>query len=339
MSEVKYSVNDKFFKDFGVYISNSDGLFDALKRKKINSYNWNEYHGLSVDLSNPKFEQRSITLKGFVIGSDWEEMKLNFDSIVEEFQKSGTQRLFVEPFGSKPLLYEVYLEDEVKLDKKFKQGKMIGVFSINLIEPNPLKIVYYTDLEIIDISFNSSYETEIFWGDGTKSVFSSNVNELKDYAFPSYISSGYTLISTSTINANYYQLGFTSTSNVKYEFSVKVNLPTAKNIKLYVIGKKTDNSLEVIAESSTIYGIVGENKLKVVSELNTSNYSKIYYKVLDDLGAELSGNVLSNPRIEKAHQMGSWQNMAGKRKYIILAGNIEKINNISTNADLLWTKL
>lgn len=168
MNEVRYSVNGKYFKDFGTYISSSEGLFDALKRKPVNTYDWAEYHGSSPDLANPRFEQREITLKGFVTGSNWEVMKSNFDAIVSEFQKAGTQRLLIEPFGLKPLPYEVCMIDEVRLQKEFKNGKMVGLFTLKLIEPNPIKKVLSFTGTALNLSYNSPTETEIFYGNGTK---------------------------------------------------------------------------------------------------------------------------------------------------------------------------
>ena len=166
MGEVRYSINGKYFKDRKVYVSDSEGLFDALKRKKINTYDWAEYHGQSVDLSNPKYEAREITLKCFVVGDNWVDMKENHDAIVSEFQKPGTQRLLIEPFGMKPLPYEVYMEDSSPLEKTFKDGKMVGVFTLKLIEPNPIKKVLYTTSETLNLSYNSSKETEIFFVNG-----------------------------------------------------------------------------------------------------------------------------------------------------------------------------
>lgn len=176
MAEVRYSVNGKYFKDFGVSISESDGLFHQLKRKSVNSYDWAEYHGTAPDLSNPKFEAREITLKGFVVGSNWEQMKSNFDTIVGEFQKAGTQRLLIEPFGLKALPFEVYMDSGTPLDKKFRQGRTVGFFTLKLIEPNPIKNVLKVWGASISLSYQSSTETEIFWGNGTKDVVSGNAS-------------------------------------------------------------------------------------------------------------------------------------------------------------------
>ena len=176
MGEVRYSINGKYFKDYGVYISSSDGLFDALKRKKVNTYDWAEYHGSSLDLSSPKFEQREISLKGFVVGDNWVSMKFRFDTIISELQKAGTQRLLIEPFGLKPLPYEVYMEDSSELQKTFSDGKMVGIFTLKLIEPNPIKKVLRVNGNMLRLSYNSKFETEISYGNGEKDIAYSNAS-------------------------------------------------------------------------------------------------------------------------------------------------------------------
>lgn len=174
MSEVKYSVNGVNFKQNNVIISESEGLFDALDRKKITSYDWAEYHGSSPDLSAPKFEARRIVLKGFVTGTNWEVMKSNFDRIISEFNKPGTQRLLIEAMGLKALPFEVYLEDGVPLTKQFKNGTMIGFFTLKLVEPNPIKKVLSFTGTALNLSYNSPTETEIFYGNGTKDTVPGN---------------------------------------------------------------------------------------------------------------------------------------------------------------------
>ena len=174
MGEVKYSVNGVNFKQNNVIISDSEGIIGALDRKKITSYDWAEYHGSSPDLSAPRYEARKITLKGFVTGTNWEVMKSNYDQILSEFQKPGTQRLLIEPFGLKALPYEVYLEDGGTLEKKFKEGQMIGFFTLKLIEPNPIKKVLSFTGTALNLSYNSPTETEIFYGNGTKDTVPGN---------------------------------------------------------------------------------------------------------------------------------------------------------------------
>lgn len=176
MNEVRYSVNGKVFKDYKVLVSSSDGIGDGLKRKKINTYDWAEYNGSSPDLSNPKFEAREIILKGFVIGVNWDQMILNFNTILTEFQKAGTQRLMIEPFAMKALVYEVYMSDSTPLNKAFRDGKMVGTFTLKLTEPNPIKKVLYLAGTTLNLSYTSPNETEIFYGNGTKDTVKSNAS-------------------------------------------------------------------------------------------------------------------------------------------------------------------
>lgn len=176
MAEVRYSVNGKYFKDFGVSITESDGLFHQLKRKSVNSYDWAEYHGNAPDISNPKFEAREITLKGYVVGADWLTMKASFDTIVGEFQKAGTQRLLIEPFGLKAMPFEVYTDSGTPLEKKFRQGRTVGFFTLKLIEPNPIKKVLSLTGASLNLSYTSPKETEIFYGNGTKDIVKTNAS-------------------------------------------------------------------------------------------------------------------------------------------------------------------
>ncbi|MCU7583701.1 galactose-binding protein, partial [Riemerella anatipestifer] len=123
--EVLYTLNGKYFKDFGVFISESKGLLDKPKLKSRRSYDWAEYHGKAVDLAKPKYDEREIELKGWVEGETWSQMKTNFDTLLSEFDKEGLARLVIEYLGN-ALVFDVYLSDGVELEKSFKEGKMVG---------------------------------------------------------------------------------------------------------------------------------------------------------------------------------------------------------------------
>jgi hypothetical protein len=98
VGEVNHFINGKKFRDYGVYISQSDGLFDILKIKNLTKFDWKEYHGHSINLDVKKTEARTISLKGFVVGNDWLDMRNKFYSLFSELDKKGTQRYMIEPF-------------------------------------------------------------------------------------------------------------------------------------------------------------------------------------------------------------------------------------------------
>lgn len=205
---VIYSINGKFFTDFGIYVSESKGLVDALKRRRPKAYTWAEYHGISVDLSRPKFEAREITLNCFIIGENWDVLLNNFNAFRDEFANPDTQRLLIEPFGFKALPYQVYLSDEIDLQKKFAQGKMAATFSLKLIEPNPIKKVLYFEGGQFSLSYNSTTETEIFYSDLTKDIVPGNAS-LNGKTLPA----GYIIIAGNMEDVT----GFTSNATVVWD--------------------------------------------------------------------------------------------------------------------------
>lgn len=161
MSEVRYSIQDRNFKDFGVYVSASRGLIDGLKRRQPKSYQWAEYHGLSVDLDRPRYEAREIVLDCFIVGKDWRTIQSGFTEFWQSFYTADTPRVIVEPFGYEGLAYCVYLQDEVKLEKRFRDGDMVGTFQLKLIEPNPVKVVLFHGGGRLKVGYTSEYDTEI----------------------------------------------------------------------------------------------------------------------------------------------------------------------------------
>ena len=162
MKAVIYSLNGQKLKDYKVYISESKGLLDKLKPKNRASYDWAEYHGKAVDTSPTKYEEREITLSGWIEGENWQEIKRNFDRLLSEFDKEGLVRLVVD-FGDK-LVFDVYLYDGVELNKNFSQGQTIGKFTLKMKEPNPIKKTLsiargrfnlkFTALSWVDININ-----------------------------------------------------------------------------------------------------------------------------------------------------------------------------------------
>ncbi|HAO26740.1 MAG TPA: hypothetical protein DCQ68_01765 [Chryseobacterium indologenes] len=340
MNEVKYVLNGFLFKDFNVFVSDSPGITDGLERKSVQTYDWAEYNGISPDLRNPKYKERKFTLKCFIDAENWESLFHVFkDFIREQFSKPGTQRLHITPFDSETLPYEVYLQDEVKLEKKFRQGRMVGTFDLILIEPNPIKRVLKTTLDTFKLAYDIDSETEIFFGDGTKQTGRGNVSLTKDYSSPSYENSGVSLVTISGVNSQFYEVYSVPSKDTSFQFSVEISLKTPKNVIFYVIGRKKDNTYEAVAISSINNGVTGKNTISTVESLNMNDYGKFIYKVLDTNGFEIAGITFSNPRIETAEVNGEWQDMRGKEKIIIIAGNIEDLQNLQTPAEIIWNKI
>lgn len=338
MGEVNYFLNGKNFKDYGIYVSDSPGLFNELPTKDPEAYEWAEYNGSAVDLSIKRYKSREFELQCFIKGDSWIEMYQNFQLLMsEEFANPGTQRLVIDAFGVKKLAYEVYKKAEIDLKKKFRDGVMYGVFTLKLIEPNPIKKILISQSDLINLSFKSDSEFEIFWGDGTRTISYGNVNEIKDYHFPSYNILSYSIIQLSLINHTYYQTLSVPSTTSYYQFSVNVEVQSAVNLKLYVIGRKND-LYEVVA-ISPLLSVSNLSTLKLITELKMSDYGKFILKILDDSGFEIPNLITSNPQVKKAEMYGVWNDMTGKEKVIIIAGNVDEIKDLTTNSEILWNRL
>ncbi len=340
MSEVNYSLNGYVFRDFGVYVSESINIVGMLEKKPLNQYDWAEYNGISVDLQNIRFKEREIELKCFIRSENWENLFENFrDIVIAQFSKKSTQRLVIDPMGYKKLAYEVYMKDDVKLEKTFREGIMYAEFSLKMIEPNPIKKILKTSLDTLRLKYTAQSETEIFPGDGTKLIGRGDVDFQFDYSKPNFEGSGISLVQGSALNSSYFEVYTVPTQSNSYQFSVEITLTAPANFKFYVIGRKPDNTYELIENSTVIEGSTGINKVKVVADLNMSSYTKFFYKVLNSSGNEIPGIIYSNPKIETAEVIGNWQDMTGKEKIIIIAGNIDDLTILETPAEVIWEKI
>ncbi|WP_312900192.1 hypothetical protein [Chryseobacterium taichungense] len=334
-----WRINGFDFLDFGVHVSESKGVLDKLKPRERNSYTWDEYHGKQMNLSAPKYDSREIVLSCWIQGADIDDLTEKFNTFLAFFDRSSTNRFTIEPFGKKPYAYEVILGNGAEMTKDFREGVVFGTFELSLIEPNPIKKILKTSLDSFRLKYTSPSETEIFPGDGTKLVGRGDVDFLFQYSAPNYQSSGISLVEGSVINNEYFQLYTIPESLSAYQFSVEATLNSPKDMKLYVIGRKPDDTHEVVGVSGIFQGVTGKNVLSLVKELYIDTYTKFFYKVLDTAGSEIPGIVLKYPRVETAEVVGSWQNMIGKEKIIIIAGNIDDVAIIETPAEVIWEKI
>ena len=76
---------------------------------------------------------------------------------------------------TKPLLYEVYNENGVAINKRWNDDLMVGTFTLKLKEPDPVKrIVRHqrlsNDTKTLTITLTSKKAVTIFWGDGTQTA-------------------------------------------------------------------------------------------------------------------------------------------------------------------------
>lgn len=174
--DVEYYINEKNFKDFGVFVSSSSGLMGRLGRKSSLESDWDDYHGQVIDLAHPRYKERTIELKCFIEGLTRTQFVQAVDRFMSEFDKPYTQRFKCEYDGhTMPLVYEVYVKDEADVTKtwaRYNDDLMVGTFTLKMVEPEPVKrVLRWIAAESgtqASITLTSNRMLDIFWGDGKR---------------------------------------------------------------------------------------------------------------------------------------------------------------------------
>ncbi|KAA6350907.1 hypothetical protein EZS27_001754 [termite gut metagenome] len=184
-----YFLDGVDFKEYGVYVSDSDGVVNRPKLKAMASLSWDNYHGETVDLNHKFYEPREITLSCFVKAHSKSEFIMRVSAFEQLFDKQGTQRLVIDIHPIKPLIYEVYCKDEITIAKKWNDELMVGTFKLKLVEPEPVKRILKhmrvgESTKTCTITLSTLKLVNIFWGDGAVSydVSGNNTTISHDYA-------------------------------------------------------------------------------------------------------------------------------------------------------------
>lgn len=172
VKDIAYLVDDVNFKDFGVFVSGSEGILNRPKLKTPATVSWDNYHGESVDLMHKFYEPREITLSCFIKAESKIDFITQLANFERMFDKKGTQRLVIDVHPVKPLIYEVYCKDAIEITKEWNDNLMVGTFKLKLIEPEPVKRIL-KHIRVSDatkrctITLTSTKYVNIYWGDGT----------------------------------------------------------------------------------------------------------------------------------------------------------------------------
>lgn len=188
-SKNTYTIDGVDFKEYGVYVSDSDGILNRPKLKTLASISWDNYHGEDVDLKHKYYEARDITLSCFIKARDKMDFLTKVTAFEQLFDARGLHRLVIDVHPTKPLIYEVYCKDEISLSKKWNEGGMVGTFKLKLVEPQPVKKVL-KHIRVLDntktcsITLSTNKFVNIFWGDGSidEDVSGLDITISHDYA-------------------------------------------------------------------------------------------------------------------------------------------------------------
>ena len=193
-TDVEYYINGINFKEFGVYVSKSNGLVGQLERKEGATAEYDTYHGRAYDYNYVKYKERKISLECFIEAHSRSSFIERMHHFFDQFRMKGTRRIRVEHDGStKPLVYEVVMLEGSDPDKTFpryNEKLMVGTFTLNLEEPDPVKMVLRhiatTANSVSSITLSTPKKLTISWGDGefTRGTIGNNQTITHTFAEP-----------------------------------------------------------------------------------------------------------------------------------------------------------
>lgn len=188
--EVKYFINEKNIKSqFGVYVSASSGILDLPAIKEPVKQDWQEYHGVQIDLDAPHIQEREILLDCFINASNQLDFIQKLNAFYAEFLKSGFKRLRIE-VDTTILIYDTYIKDTIKITKQWSEGSQQGKFNLKLMEPMPQKKIlkFTATANALTCAINISTPTSVIitWGDNLRSdeIFSGGFDAVHTYNTP-----------------------------------------------------------------------------------------------------------------------------------------------------------
>ena len=152
---ITYKLDGNDFKTYGVGVSGSKGLTDLPKQKTPLKTEWNDRDGYNIDLSRRTYQAREITLDCWVSASGYSDFITKCNSFCALLMGNGLHYLQVGLTANSTtnrLHFMVYQDGGVAYNKSWNEYKMIGTFTLKLIEPEPNKeVVYLNDSNIATV--------------------------------------------------------------------------------------------------------------------------------------------------------------------------------------------
>lgn len=178
---IRYSIDGIDLQSLGITVRKAKGLFDLPKLKDPLKTSWPTRHGVLVDLSQPIYDVREITLDCAMKADNRISFLTNLNSVIfTNLYKPNLRQLRVDLVDSKPLHYFCYMQGGIDVDlaTKWNDNTHIGLFTLKLIEPEPFKRVYRFEAgEQLQLSlqFDETSQFAVFWGDGSFNIIAPGI--------------------------------------------------------------------------------------------------------------------------------------------------------------------
>ena len=154
-ANIVYKLNGTDFRDYGVYVSKSDGLFDR-PAVKLDDGN--------MDFKKAYISSREITLSCFIKALGEEQFIGRMCGFLKLLKVDALSFLAIQ-VGTIVLPYLVYCAESIEVDKEWSGHLMVGTFKLKLREPEPVKRVIAANGSCT-INMYTPKAVNIYWGDG-----------------------------------------------------------------------------------------------------------------------------------------------------------------------------
>jgi hypothetical protein len=134
----KYTLGGIDLESIGVIVES--GSNDFLKLPDLKDpyrYDWPERDGIEVDLSEPKFKEKEITLDLAIVAYSESEFWKNYNSFLNLIKSPGTKRLFCGDLGRSFFVFYSKMNNYTKLSPIAGESRIGARYSVTFIEPIP----------------------------------------------------------------------------------------------------------------------------------------------------------------------------------------------------------
>ncbi|MDQ1139408.1 hypothetical protein [Pedobacter agri] len=134
----KYTLGGIDLSTIGVYVeSGSNDFLKLPDLKEPYKVDWAEMNGIEVDLADPKFKEKEITLNLAIHATSETQFWNNYNAFLNILRSPGTKRLFVGDLGRSFFVYYSKMNNYQKLSPIAGEFKIGAKYSVTFIEPIP----------------------------------------------------------------------------------------------------------------------------------------------------------------------------------------------------------
>ncbi len=170
-------------RNFNGFIQNISGFLDDPEPKDTLLHSWLEDHGIDVDLSTLRFNERKCELNYIIKGSSLADLVSKIIAFKTAINKNNYR--YLKLYGI-PGIFLIYVSGKigvVRLNRGILNVQHAKL-NIPLIEPYPIKYQYYTEqdpLAQVELVISGTKPITIDWGDNTYSSLSGSGVKTHNY--------------------------------------------------------------------------------------------------------------------------------------------------------------